>query len=179
MTIKIFCPLFLKFGFLFLLLSSESSVYILDTSPSIVIWFTNIFFQSAAYLFISNSVLQRVEVFSFDRSNASLESCCWRRWVDFDSQRPCGCPVEPRPLCLCHPSPHGERNSLRLAIVRVVLPTQGHTAHHSVSLSEECGPFSNSSITLVSKRFDYSFHKTGIYLLKKSNKLIINSYQRD
>lgn len=37
---------------LFFLLSSETSLYILDTSPLVVLWLEDVFSQSAAYLFI-------------------------------------------------------------------------------------------------------------------------------
>ena len=45
----------------FLLLSFESSLYILNVSPFLDIWFLSIFFQSMTYVFILKGIFQRAE----------------------------------------------------------------------------------------------------------------------
>ena len=50
-SIKTFCPFVIGL-FVFLVLSFESSLYILHISPSSDVWFVNIFSQSVAYIFL-------------------------------------------------------------------------------------------------------------------------------
>ena len=49
----------------FLLLSFESSLYILNVSPFLDIWFLSIFFQSMTCVFILKGIFQRAKVFFF------------------------------------------------------------------------------------------------------------------
>ena len=63
MSIQSLC-LFFNWAVWFLLLSSMSSLYILDINPSMNTWFVNIFFHSVGYLFLLVMVFTVQRLFS-------------------------------------------------------------------------------------------------------------------
>ena len=66
MSIHVFCPFANQIGFSFLLLSIESSLYIIDISPLSDMGFTNMFSQSISCLFILLTGTFQSKVLTFD-----------------------------------------------------------------------------------------------------------------